>query len=312
MVSAECVGYGAREPGRTDDLMCRPLLIALSAALTLGVLAAPPALAQEDTGPLRIEITEGVVEPMPIAVVPFFDEGGAGTLAADIQRVVTADLTGTDLFREIPEDAQVARPEGFEALVAYPDWRAINAEALILGAVAVQGDDVTDAQTSRLAGVEGVAGDAAVETTMVRVTGAGERRVFGLDDRRHASELGVDGAQPRELALGGGLEVARAPDDPRRPGRACFDVSHVTLPRSTLAAGADTVPRRPHPDERAYLTDWSRERGPAVRESVPSRFRARRGVHDPRRDRRPRPQRRRRPGRCSRGSRGGGRRGPLS
>ena len=81
--------------------MCRPLLIALSAALTLGVLAAPPALAQDDTGPLRIEITEGVVEPMPIAVAPFFDAGGGAAMVAQVQQVLTDDLTGTGLFRTI-------------------------------------------------------------------------------------------------------------------------------------------------------------------------------------------------------------------
>ena len=59
--------------------MCRPLLIALFAAATFGVAAPLPALAQE-AGPLRIEITEGVVEPMPIAVAPFFDAGGGAEL----------------------------------------------------------------------------------------------------------------------------------------------------------------------------------------------------------------------------------------
>ena len=70
--------------------------------------------------------------------------------------------------------------------------------------------------------------------------GAGEREVFGLFDGRHAAELRVDLAQPRELAFGRGLEIARAPDDPAF----VFDVSHVALPQSTLAAGADTGPGR--------------------------------------------------------------------
>lgn len=126
------------------------LSLALAAAIALaGPVAAqdtalPPALpAAEDEGPLRIEITGGQVEPMPIAIAPFFDEGGAGDLAARIQQVVTADLTGTDLFREIPASAHVAQPSGFDEPVAYPDWRAVNAEALILGAVSVRDGQVT-------------------------------------------------------------------------------------------------------------------------------------------------------------------------
>ena len=42
-----------------------------------------------------------------------------------------------------------------------------------------------------------------------------ERGVFGFFDGVDASEPGVDGAQPRELALRSRLEVARAPDDAR-------------------------------------------------------------------------------------------------
>ncbi|WP_273500463.1 Tol-Pal system beta propeller repeat protein TolB [Paracoccus sphaerophysae] len=133
---------------RTLFSLATAALLALSAApLTAQDTPAPAPdatiTAAEDQGPLRIEITGGQVEPMPIAVAPFFDEGGAGELAGQIQQVVTADLTGTDLFREIPADAHVAKPTAFDDAIAYPDWRAINAEALILGAVAVQGDDVT-------------------------------------------------------------------------------------------------------------------------------------------------------------------------
>ncbi len=46
-------------------------------------------------------------------------------------------------------------------------------------------------------------------------SGAFERGVFGLFDQRGASEACVDRAQPGELALGRGLEVARTPDDAR-------------------------------------------------------------------------------------------------
>lgn len=123
--------------------------LALS-ALTLSPGAAfaqaadsPAATAAADEGPLRIEITGGQVESMPVAIPPFFDEGGAGALAAQIRQVVADDLTGTDLFREIPQDALVARPDSFDAPVAYPDWRAVNAEALVTGAVSVKDGHVT-------------------------------------------------------------------------------------------------------------------------------------------------------------------------
>ncbi|MDM7255706.1 MAG: Tol-Pal system beta propeller repeat protein TolB [Paracoccus sp. (in: a-proteobacteria)] len=118
--------------------MLRNLSLGLAAILSLTVAA--PALAQD--GPLRIEITEGVIEPMPFAVAPFHDEGGAGSLARDIQTLIARDLTGTGLFREIGAEAHIAKPASFTDPVAYEDWKAINAQALITGAVSVQGDKV--------------------------------------------------------------------------------------------------------------------------------------------------------------------------
>jgi TolB protein len=106
-------------------------LIALVAALLPFQLAA-------QQGPLRIEITEGVIEPLPVAVAPFLAEDpGAARFAADISRVIGENLAGTGLFRQIPQDAYISTISNFEAPVQYPDWKAINAQALITGSVAV-------------------------------------------------------------------------------------------------------------------------------------------------------------------------------
>ena len=111
------------------------------AALPAAGLAQP--LAAQGEGPLRIEITEGVIEPMPVAVPDFVAETpGAADWARRIARVVAADLTGTGLFREIPEEAHIATITSFASPVAFADWRAVNAQALVTGAVAVQGDRI--------------------------------------------------------------------------------------------------------------------------------------------------------------------------
>ncbi|MEM9854337.1 MAG: Tol-Pal system beta propeller repeat protein TolB [Pseudomonadota bacterium] len=91
-------------------------------------------------GPLRIEITEGVVEPLTFAIPSFEAESPAASeLAADVSRVIAADLTGTGLFREIPATSFIAQRAAFAAPVRFPDWRAINAQAMITGAVNVDG-----------------------------------------------------------------------------------------------------------------------------------------------------------------------------
>jgi TolB protein len=111
-------------------------MISLFVALTLWAI---PVLAQ-DGGPLRIEITEGVIEPMPFAVPDFVaDTAEAREVSRDLSRLVAADLGGTGLFREIPQDAHISRITSFQSPVQYADWRAVNAQALLTGAVSVDG-----------------------------------------------------------------------------------------------------------------------------------------------------------------------------
>ncbi|MEM7439605.1 MAG: Tol-Pal system beta propeller repeat protein TolB [Pseudomonadota bacterium] len=114
--------------------MLRKLITAAMLAL-----AAPMAFAQ--SGPLRIEITEGVIEPMPVAVPRFIAETAqADTFAQQVGEVIMADLVNSGLFRAIPADAHIGRVTNFNAPVQYADWKAINAQALITGAVSVTDD----------------------------------------------------------------------------------------------------------------------------------------------------------------------------
>ncbi len=125
--------------------MLRPMMKSLAAlvAVTLAVilgLATAPVLAQE---PPRIVIGSPVIEPMPIAVPTFIDEGGAGDYAREISRVVISDLEGTGFFRNIGEEAHISKVTSFDGGVAFEDWKAINAQVLVTGAVRVAGDRIT-------------------------------------------------------------------------------------------------------------------------------------------------------------------------
>ena len=94
------------------------------------------ALAAQDSGPLRIEITQGVIEPLPFALPVFVAENAAAADSAqDISRVIAADLRGTGLFRQIPSDAHISSVTSFNAPIQYNDWQVINAQALITGSV---------------------------------------------------------------------------------------------------------------------------------------------------------------------------------
>ncbi len=115
------------------------ILLALAFGLSFG--SAAPVMAQN--APPRIVIGPGVIEPMPIAITSFIDEGGAGDYAREISRVVASDLEGTGFFRAIPEDAHISRVTSFDSPVAFEDWKAINSQVLVTGAVSVSGDRIT-------------------------------------------------------------------------------------------------------------------------------------------------------------------------
>ena len=102
-------------------------------ALVMAVWA-NPSLAQN--GPLKIEITDGVIEPLTFAI-PIFEAENleAAAVATEISRIVAADLISSGLFREIPSNRFISRRTTFAEAVRYPDWRAINTQALMTAAV---------------------------------------------------------------------------------------------------------------------------------------------------------------------------------
>jgi TolB protein len=129
-----------RRPENKEDKLkslARPLAIALALAAFAGPTLAPGAARAE----LNIDITTGVIEPIPLAIPVFIAETpDAQRYAEEITRVVAANLAGTGLFREIGPEAFISRVTSFDSPVQYADWKAINAQGLITGAVSVTSD----------------------------------------------------------------------------------------------------------------------------------------------------------------------------
>ena len=70
---------------------------------------------------LRIEITSGVTDPIPIAVVPFAPAAPADG-GLDVAEVVQRDLEGSGRFRALPRAQMPATPTRGDD-VAIADWR---------------------------------------------------------------------------------------------------------------------------------------------------------------------------------------------
>ncbi|MBV1864355.1 MAG: Tol-Pal system beta propeller repeat protein TolB [Rhodobacteraceae bacterium] len=117
---------------RITKILCMAWMMALGLVLA----------ANAQNKPLRIEITEGIIEPLPFAAPLFVAENAAAQeYAAKLTQVVTADLVGSGLFREIPAAAHISKVSNFNAPVQFSEWKAINAQALITGAVSVTSDN---------------------------------------------------------------------------------------------------------------------------------------------------------------------------
>ena len=97
-----------------------------------------------ETAPLRITITEGVIEPLPYAAPEFIGETGASyELAIKITDLVKSNLSGTGLFREVPKSSYISGIDNFSSPVQYSDWKAINVQALLTGSVLVTGEKLS-------------------------------------------------------------------------------------------------------------------------------------------------------------------------
>lgn len=105
-------------------------------AAVLAVLASPAA------AELRIDITRGHVEPMPIAVSPFDGERPQDSqLGQQVTGVISGNLERSGLFRPLDPKAFIQTPAALRSQPPrFPDWRAINAQALVHGNVEQQSD----------------------------------------------------------------------------------------------------------------------------------------------------------------------------
>jgi TolB protein len=111
-----------------DPRRRRPAL----ALLMLVALAAPaPAHAQ-----LELNITQGTVQPLPIAIPDFAGDGSvAPETAREISNVVASDLRASGLFIPIDHAAFLEQGLSTTSVPRFDDWRVVNAQALVVGRI---------------------------------------------------------------------------------------------------------------------------------------------------------------------------------
>lgn len=108
-----------------------------SLALALATATAGLALASGAHAAVEIDVTQGNVQPLPIAL-PNFQSRDA--LGAKLIEVVAADLKRSGLFAPINPAAFIQKDVTPDATPRFQDWTVINAQALVTGRVTPEAD----------------------------------------------------------------------------------------------------------------------------------------------------------------------------
>lgn len=102
--------------------------------LVCGLLLALPAQAV-----LKVEITQGAVGALPIAVVPFVQAEGVALGDTDVAAIIETDLQLTGRFKALERGNMLEKPGSSEA-VDYQNWRILNMDFLLVGNVSAAGN----------------------------------------------------------------------------------------------------------------------------------------------------------------------------
>ncbi len=124
-------GYGF------NNALSRRSLLAAAGGAAAGSLLLPRAA----RAVLRLDVTQGTPQPIPIAIPEFFGgQGGGSDVGRLLTSVITNNLRRSGLFLPLDPASFIERMQAFDAAPRFQDWRVINAQALVVGRVSREGD----------------------------------------------------------------------------------------------------------------------------------------------------------------------------
>ncbi|HEY1491091.1 MAG TPA: Tol-Pal system beta propeller repeat protein TolB [Steroidobacteraceae bacterium] len=172
-----------------------PLLL-----LALLSLVAPSARAA-----LEIEVTSGVRDPVPVAVVPFTPAQGDGGL--DVASVIQNDLEGSGRFKALPREQLPATPARAEDIAA-PAWKNAGSDYVVVGRISALTDgklqvdfDLVNTLTGvKLASQRFLAVPSSLRNAAHRVSDAVYQKILGVRGAfaTHVAYVAVDGQPPSQ------------------------------------------------------------------------------------------------------------------
>lgn len=176
-----------------------PLSLLLAAVIGAGAVRAVHAA-------LQIEITSGVRDPIPIAIVPFAPAPPLDG-ALDVAGVVQHDLEGSGRFKALPRERMPSTPTRAEALNA-ADWKAAGSDYVVVGrlaahdngALAVDFDLVNTLTGVRLATQRFTGPPGALRNAAHKVSDAIYQKILGVRGAfaTRIAYVSVDGSPPAQ------------------------------------------------------------------------------------------------------------------
>lgn len=93
---------------------------------------------------LRVDVTKGTMDPIPIAITNFVPKDAQGEqFATDIPSVISSDLVSTGLFRLVDPQSFIQDAASMQTQIRFNEWKTINAQALVNGTVTKMPDGRT-------------------------------------------------------------------------------------------------------------------------------------------------------------------------
>jgi TolB protein len=107
--------------------------VLFAAFAAMAVISASPAARAE----IEVDVNQGAVQPMPIAIPAF---GGGGAVGADIARVISANLDRSGLFKPLDPHSFPEQSPDIATQPKLDQWKQIGAQALLNGQATVDAD----------------------------------------------------------------------------------------------------------------------------------------------------------------------------
>ena len=88
--------------------------------------------------PIEIDVTEGIIEPLPIAITKFnYKSVKEKMISNKIYEIVSNDLNNSGLFRKISNNAFLQNEEEVFFQPLFKDWSLIDANLIVSGKIEI-------------------------------------------------------------------------------------------------------------------------------------------------------------------------------